>query len=378
MKKINKKLKLGFVGGSSKSAVGYAHFLAARMDNLWEIHSGVFSRDRKENEQTAKKYGVSLDKIHNTLEELLEHEKDNLDAIVLLTPTPMHCEMILECLKCDIPVISEKALCVSVEEAKKIKKIVDEKNSYLSVVYNYSGYPMIREAKRLVESGEIGEIIHFSAEMPQEGFIRLDKFGKKPKPQSWRVSDGAIPTLHLDLAVHLHELIFYITGLSPKEVISSQSNYGFFKVIDNSACLTKYSKNVQGQFWFSKSAIGYRNGLRLRIFGTKGSVEWLQTNPEDLTVSSDDGSKITIDRASNVKIADEERYNRFKAGHPAGFNEALANLYGDFYRSLVDYNNNKVSNSQEVFGVDVALEGMLWLEAMQRSISSKKWEKINE
>ena len=378
MNNTNKKLKLGFVGGSSKSAVGYAHFVAARMDNLWEIHAGFFSRDTKENDNTGRNYGLNANKVYSTLEELLKNEKDNLDAVVLLTPTPQHYEMILECFKYDLPVISEKALCVSVEEAKSLKKIIDKKNSYLSVVYNYSGYPMVREAKRLVQDGHIGQLVHFSAEMPQEGFIRLDKFGKKPKPQSWRVRDGAIPTLYLDLAVHLHELIYYITKLSPLEVIADQSNYGFFDVIDNSTCLTKYSNNVQGQFWFSKSAIGYRNGLRLRIFGTKGSIEWLQTNPEELSVSYDNGTKKIFDRVADVKIADEARYNRFKAGHPAGFNEALANLYVDFYESIHSYNNKKILDSNEVFGIDVALEGMLWLEAMQRSIASKKWEKISE
>ena len=378
MKNSKKTLKLGFVGGSYKSAVGYAHFVAARMDNLWQIHAGVFSRDEEENRKTAQEYGVSETHLYKTLSEMLKNEKDNLDAVVLLTPTPLHYSMILECARQHMPVISEKALCETVEQAKNIKTVIDESNSYLSVVYNYSGYPMLRESKKLVQNGDIGDVIHFHAEMPQEGFLRTDKFGKPPKPQDWRVHDGYIPTLHLDLAVHLHELIYYITGLSPKEVIADQSSYGFFDVIDNTTCLTRYTNNVQGQFWFSKTAIGHRNGLKLRIYGTKGSIEWLQGNPEELLVSYSDGTKTTIDRASYVHVADASRYSRFKAGHPAGFNEALANLYVDFHQSVIDHQKNIASDSSEVFGVDLALEGMLWLEAMQKSMTSRKWEKINE
>lgn len=378
MKNSKKTLKLGFVGGSNKSAVGYAHFVAARMDDLWQIHAGVFSRDEEVNRKTAEDYGVSEAHLYGTLADMLENEKDNLDAVVLLTPTPTHYNMILECVRQHMPVISEKALCETAEQAKNIKTIIDENNAYLSVVYNYSGYPMLRESKNLVQIGDIGDVIHFHAEMPQEGFLRLDKFGKPFKPQDWRVHDGYIPTLHLDLAVHLHELIYYITGLSPKEVIADQSSFGFFDVMDNATCLTRYNNNVQGQFWFSKSAIGHRNGLKLRIYGTKGSIEWLQENPEELLVSYSDGRKTKIDRASYVHVADESRYSRFKAGHPAGFNEALANLYGDFHQSIIDYQENNKSDSCEVFGVDLALEGLLFLEAMQKSIKSKKWEKVYE
>jgi predicted dehydrogenase len=178
--------------------------------------------------------------------------------------------------------------------------------------------------------------------------------------------------------VHLHELIYYITGLSPIEVIADQSSYGFFDVVDNTTCLTRYTNNVQGQFWFSKAAIGHRNGLKLRIYGTEGSIEWYQGNPEELSVSYSDGRKVMIDRASFVHVADDNRYSRFKAGHPAGFNEALANLYADFHHSIIDYQKNITLDSSEVFGVDLALEGMLWLEAMQKSITSHKWEKINK
>lgn len=168
------------------------------------------------------------------------------------------------------------------------------------VIYNYSGYPMVRELRRMIRDGELGEILHFQAEMPQEGFLRTDNKRNKPQPQAWRLSDSSVPRIHLDLAVHLHELIHYLTGLKPITVVADQASRGWFDVIDNVTCLARYTENVQGQFWFSKCALGHRNGLRLRIYGSKASAEWYQMNPEEAVISYGDGRRQILDRASNV------------------------------------------------------------------------------
>jgi predicted dehydrogenase len=196
-------------------------------------------------------------------------------------------------------------------------------------------------------------------------------------PQGWRKTDGPVPTLHLDLAVHLHELIHYLTGHKPLEVVADQDSRGWFPVVDNVNCLARYSGNVQGQFWFSKCALGHRNGLRLRIYGTKASAEWYQLNPEELLLSFADGRRQVFDRASNAKVASLPRYTRFKAGHPAGFNEALANLYFDIHVALSGYKINGKQESEEVFGADLAVEGLDFLEAMVRSCNSRRWEQIH-
>ena len=134
---------------------------------------------------------------------------------------------------------------------------------------------------------------------------------------------------------------------------------------------------MQGQVWFSKTAVGHRNGLKISIYGSKGSIHWVQENPEQLEVFSSNGKKKIIDRGSSLIIAGKNRYNRFKAGHPAGFIEAMANLYYDFHSSLLSWRNERRNNSQEVFGVELALEGLKWFEAMQRSIESQKWEDLD-
>ena len=377
MKNNNKPLSLGFIGGATDSAVGYVHFTASMLDNKWSLDAGCFSRRKEINQATAKLYGVEENRTYSTWREMLEKEKGMLDAIVILTPTPSHTEIVKECLSKGFAVICEKALAANSSEAEEIMKIKDENKSFLAVTYNYSGYPIVREMRNLIKAGKLGKILHFQAEMPQEGFIRVDSQGNKPVPQTWRLSDGRIPTIYLDLAVHLHELIDYVIGEKPVSVISDQESDGWFKnVIDNVSCLCRYTNNIQGHIWFSKSALGYRNGLKLRIFGSKASAEWYQANPEELTISYADGHREIIDRASDVEIANQQRYTRFKAGHPAGFIEAFANLYSDIAEALISYKANRKICSNEIFSVELALEGLKFLESMVESSHTKKWENI--
>lgn len=372
----HRPLKLAFVGGGPNSAVGYAHFVACRMDNLWSLDAGVFSRNPDANSHAAQLYGVSATRAHRDVDELLRKEKDRLDAIVLLTPTPEHPAMVKQCLDAGIPVICEKALVPTVSEGVKLRDFCDAQGGFLAVVYNYSGYPMVRELRHLIRNGTLGDVVYVQAEMPQEGFLRTDIDGNKLVPQSWRLTDGEIPTIHLDLGVHLHELVYYLTGLTPRSVIADQANYGWFDVIDNVSCLCRYDGRVKGQFWFSKAALGQRNGLRLKVFGTKAAIEWCQVTPEEAVLRFADGRCEILDRGGHSKVASQQRYSRFKPGHPAGFNEALANLYVDLHAAVRRYQLAGQFRSDEVFGIDLALEGIRWLDAMVRSCESGQWESV--
>jgi predicted dehydrogenase len=234
---------------------------------------------------------------------------------------------------------------------------------------------MVRELRNIIQKGILGKILHFQAEMPQEGYIRVDAQGNKPVPQSWRLSDGKVPIIYLDLGSHLHQLIHYLVGQSPIEVVADQDSYGWFPgVIDNVTCLCRYSEGVQGQIWFSKSALGHRNGLRLRIYGSKGSAEWYQACPEELVLSYSDGHREIMDRASSVEVANMRRYNRFKSGHPAGFIEAFANLYSDIADCLRQYRATGQWTSENVFSTELALEGIRMVEAMSKSVNKKAWQ----
>ncbi len=370
-------MTIGFIGGSTESAVGYTHFVSSAMDNRWALKAGCFSTDSMRNNKSAQIYGVEASRVYDSWQEMLKKEKGYLDSIVVLTPTPSHFEIVIACLNEGVPVICEKSLATSSDEVKSILDMCNRMKGFLAVTYNYSGYPMIRELRRIIRKGILGKILHFHAEMPQEGYIRVDKLGDKPTPQLWRLSDGRVPIIYLDLGSHLHHMIYYLVGQKPVEVVADHNKYGLFpEVVDNVTCLCRYSEGIQGQMWFSKSALGHRNGLRFRIYGSKASAEWYQMCPEELILSYANGQRAILDRASGAEVAGTKRYNRFKAGHPAGFIEAFANLYSDIADCLSQYKTTGKWHSEEVFGAELALEGILMIEAMRKSVEEKAWQKI--
>ena len=373
----SKPMSLGFIGGSLNSAVGYTHFVSSTMDKNWTLNAGCFSTNKQRNRESAQVYGVAANHVYDSWQEMIKNEQGRLDAIAILTPTPAHFETVIACLKEGIPVICEKSLVTNSVDAKKILELRNRKKGFLAVTYNYSGYPMVRELRNMIQKGTLGRILHFQAEMPQEGYIRVDTQGNKPVPQSWRLSDGKVPIIHLDLGSHLHQLIHYLLDQKPLDVVADQNSFGWFPdVIDNVTCLCRYSKGIQGQMWFSKSALGHRNGLRLRIYGSDASAEWYQMSPEELVMSFSDGQRQIVDRASTVEVANMRRYNRFKSGHPAGFIEAFANLYGDIADCLEQYKSTGKWTSENVFGAELALEGIRMIEAMVKSIDKRSWSKV--
>jgi predicted dehydrogenase len=373
--------KIAFLGGSLDSAVGRAHKSAIEIDKMFSLVAGCFSRNMEINLKTGIEYGVQVDRIYTTFIDLINAEKDNLDAIVILTPTDSHYNDIITCVEAKIPVICEKSMVTSSAESKKIHDLCETTNSFLAVTYNYTGYPMIRELQNLISSGKLGEIKNICIEMPQEGFLKVDKMGKPIVPQNWRLKDGNIPTLSLDLGVHVHSIINFLIGKKPLEVVASVNTFGNFKsVVDDISCIVNYSDGINVNMWFSKSALGYRNGLKVRVFGDKGAAEWIQENPEYLYFSENNGTKTIIDRSNSfVEIASESRYSRFKPGHPAGFIEAFANYYYDISESLDKFKSGeKEILNHFTFGTNIAHEGMQLLEAITRSKENKKWESVYE
>lgn len=367
------------MGGALDSAVGYVHVVASRMDRYWDLVSGCFCQDPDLNRRTAATYGVPQDRLYDDWKAYVAAESALLDAVLVLTPTPMHRDVVEFCLVRGLPVICEKALAVNAEDVRHLIQVRDEHRGFLAVTYNYSGYPMVREMRAMIAKAKIGKVLHFHAEMPQEGFIRLAADGKRPSPQAWRLHDGPVPTLHLDLAVHLHQLIHYLTGATPMEVVSDQRHYGWFDgIIDNVTALCRYSDGIQGQMWFSKSSLGHRNGLRLRVYGSDGALEWYQASPEEVMYAGVEGQRQILDRGAPTFVAGEARYTRFKAGHPAGFIEAFANLYTDIAHALRQHRSGAKAGSLEVFGPELALEGLLFCEAMVQSAKRGEWVTVEK
>jgi len=376
MNKSN-KIKVAFLGGGINSAVGRAHKIALEMDKRYELVSGCFSRNIDINMQTAIEYGVSTKRVYDNLNELIEQEKNKIDAIIILTPTPNHKNEVIKCIKNNIAVICEKALASSSEEAFEIEEELKRNNGFLAVTYNYTGYPMLRELKNMISDGKLGKIEQVHIEMPQEGFLRLNENGDPIVPQEWRLHDEKLPVISLDLGTHTHDIISFLTLEEPVSLVAVQNSFGSFKkLVDNVMCIAHYTSNLVCNIWYSKSTLGHRNGLRVRVYGELGSAEWYQLEPENLYYNNNKGQRFILDRAStDVNIASQARYNRFKAGHPSGFIEAFSNYYSDIYDCI---KLNTIKNNKYVYGVRNALEGLIMLEAINKSSENKGWINLND
>ena len=373
-------LRLGFIGGGLSSTIGQAHFAASRLDGRWQLVAGSFSRNREINRKTAETWHISQDRLYESWQSLLASEREKLDAVVVLTPTPEHLEIVCALIDEGIPIICEKPLVSSLEESDSINQAYQKAHNFLAVTYNYSGYPMVREMRERVKNGELGRLRQIHFEMPQEVFFRTtDTTGKTTSPQSWRLKDGTIPTICLDLGVHLHHLAYFITEKEPIRVIADFSNYSTFPgLVDNVMMWLEYDDEMKGSFWMSKTALGNRNGLKLRLYGEKGSAEWVQMHPEELRMYYKDGTYLTVDRASNALKCCEARYNRYKAGHPSGFIEAFANLYYDIADALIEYRNNDKHNNPYVFGMDHSIRGLELFAAARESDNDRCWKELRK
>ena len=364
-------VRLAFIGGATTSAVGYAHFTASRLDGNYQLVAGCFSRDDTLNRKSATTYGVCASRTHSDWEQLLRQERGRVDAIVVLAPTPAHANIVILALEMGYAVICEKALCLSSEECRRIQAAVDRSQGYLAVTFNYSGFPMVRELRHMILEGRLGIIQQVHIEMPQEAYLR-----RGANPQDWRRQDYALPTVSLDLGVHVHHLVDFITSEPrPTELTGDQASYGKFPgLIDNVYCLARYEGGMQMQAWWGKTALGYRNGLRIRVFGSEASAEWVQTKPETLRISDSDGVIQVVDRStSSCTVACRPRYSRFKAGHPSGFIEAFANLYSDIAEDIQRHNEGLRPSNPYVFGSRQALDGMIFLEATHQAGLGRTW-----
>ena len=354
------RMKIAFLGGGINSAVGYTHFLASRLDGFFDLVAGCFSRDQSTNFATAARLGVEQSRCYESFAKMLEAEADVLDAVCILTPTPDHLGSVLDALKAGLNVICEKALVASAQDADLIRAAVEESGQKLMVTFNYAGYPMVREARAKVAAGHLGRIHHIQCEMPQESFAL-----ESANPQPWRRKDYGIPCVSLDLGVHVHHLVHYLTGGVRLRNASALEacNGNVPDVVDSVSVLAKGGDSLIVDLRWGKVFLGHSNGLCFRIYGDLGSLMWEQSSPEILHFSEKTGARNTLERGQpNLLEANKAEYNRFKAGHPAGFVEAFANIYSDFHSIICG-----AKSDQDTYSVDSALQGLRFLSSVHDS-----------
>jgi predicted dehydrogenase len=303
----------------------------------------------------------------------LVSRRDQFQAILILTPTPTHFEVIKSCIEHDIPVITEKSMTRSYEQGLKIYEIFRE-SSKLFVTFNYTGYPMVRELKKRVEKHHYGKIHSVHVEMLQDSFGTLDEKGNPKRVQDWRLVDYEIPTVSLDLGVHVINLLEFVIGNTIDKVTGVESHVGLVsRVVDNIHALGVTATGTSCRLSYGKTFPGKKNGLRISLYGSQGAAHWTQESPNEL-IESDSKGRLEILNYSSPGIieASKDRYMRFKTGHPIGFIEAFANLYEDIFLSLKE----EKSQTDFTFGVDEALSGLATLTALHESSALGSWVSV--
>lgn len=364
-KAISKPIKVAMIGGGVNSAVGRVHEIAMKMDNEFDLVAGCFSRNAEFNAESGRQYNVPVHKLYPSAEALIDAVADEVDAVVIATPIKSHAQYIHLALDHNLRVISDKPLLANVQECKELLARIEPDNTQVFSIFNYTGYPAVREMKRRVESGAIGHVFKVMVEMPQDSYMRLTNQNKTKAIQAWRLEDGDISCVSLDLFVHLHSLVNFVCGNTPQAVNAWQRAITNVApgLIDEVDAVIQYSNNLMVNAWYGKAVLGYRNGLRIRVFGSKGSLQWHQESPELIEAADEAGNRMLLDRIStDSSITAQPRYNRFKAGHPSGFIEAFANYYADIAQAMRDEKLNTYTLS-----TGVAAEGLALSQAIAQA-----------
>ena len=337
-------LKYGMVGGGSGSFIGEVHRKAAVFDNKACLTAGCFSRDYENTLNTGKSMGLSEDRLYETYEQMAKEEakrEDKIDFVSIVTPNHLHYKIAKTFLEHGINVVCDKPLTFTYEEADELDRLAKEKELLFCVTYTYTGYPMVKHAKELVGRGDIGDIRVVIGEYSQDWLATLaEKEGNKQA--AWRTDPEKAGRANCvgDIGSHLENMVSYITGLEIDELCANLDRFGEGrKLDDNAEILVKYKGGATGMYWCSQVAVGHDNDLKVRIYGTKGSIEWHQEEPNKLKISYLDKPTEILSRGRDELYPLANDLPRIPAGHPEGYYEAFSNIYTKFEDALLDKKN---------------------------------------
>ncbi len=329
---LGRRLRLAVIGGGPGSFIGPMHRLAARMDDRFEVVTGVLSSNPDRARATGAELGFAPDRNHTNVLELLDAEltrADAIDAVAIMTPNDSHLEYAVAALDRGFDVICDKPMTNTIEEAETLHQKVLDTGLVFCLTHNYTGYAMVRQAKAMVEAGQLGPIRLVQIEYVQGG--KADE--SKPDPmEKWRFVPGrGGPSLVMgDIGCHAHNLIRFVTGLEVAEVAAEVGAIvPNRQVHDFAGAMLRFENGARGSFWATQAAAGVENCLRFRVSGTKGSLEWLQEIPQVLTFKPLGAPAETRTPNGPGTLPLAKRSCRVVAGHPGGFSEGFANLYMD-------------------------------------------------
>ena len=373
------KLSLGIVGGGPKSWIGHVHRISGRFDDKYEIVSGVFSRNSKLSISFGKTLGISKDRCYSNFKEMALKESkrnDGIQVVSIMTPPSSHQIIAEKFIEKNINIISDKPFAGNLDQAKKLyKKIKSNKKIKYALTHNYSAYPMVREAKVLIEKGKIGKIEYVNVEYIQDwsGGTKINLRNAK-KNLKWKIDNkivGASAVLN-EIGTHAYHLATYISGLKGEKIFADIKQISKkIKMDDNAQVMINFTNGAKGMFWTSVMAKGGVYGLRIRVFGSKGSIEWVQNDPNYLKLNPDKGAVRYLERGfHNAELS--KKFSRIKFGHPEGYLDAFANIYREFADSLKNKSKKRYFYPNE----DEGLETAKFINACKVSSKNKRWVKI--
>ena len=382
---MERKIRIGMVGGGKDAFIGGVHRIALRLDGYYELVAGSFSSNFDNSKETGKDLGLAEDRIYKTYQEMVEKESsrsDGIDVVAIVTPNHLHVPIAKIFAEKGIHIICDKPLALSSKEAISLKNIVESKKLIFALTHNYTGYPMVRHARSLIQKGDLGSIRVIQAEYPQD-WLTTKAEDSGLKQAEWRTDPkrsgggGCIG----DIGTHALNLIRFITGLEIEELSADIHTFVKGRLLDDNAqIMLRFKGGAKGALWSSQVAVGNENNLKIRIYGENGGIEWRQEDPNYLYYTEFGHPTQRVTRGSGNVSKEAKDVTRIPPGHPEGYLEGFANIYNDVYKKLyAQINNQNYDDSNDCYPtINDGVEGMRFIEtALESSKNNGKWIRFN-
>ena len=374
------RIRLGMVGGGNDAFIGGVHRIAARIDDKFELVAGALSSTPEKSRASGEALG--LPRVYEDYKSMAIREarlKNGIEAVAIVTPNHVHYPAAREFLKRGIHVICDKPLTSTMADAKKLVAAAGKSDALFVLTHNYTGYPMVRQAREMVASGEIGTIRVVQAEYPQDWLTEAQDF----KQAEWRTDparSGAGGSTG-DIGTHAYNLACFVTGLEAESLAADiQAFVSGRQVDDNAHVLLRFKGGARGMLWSSQVAPGNENALRLRVYGDKGGLEWSQEDPNYLWFTPYGEPKRLITRGGAGAGDAAARMSRTPPGHPEGYLEGFANIYSEAAEAIIAHRSGATPDAAVTYPtIDDGLKGVAFVSAcVQSSKRNAAWVSLDK
>ncbi len=377
-----RRLRLGMVGGGEGAFIGGVHRMAARLDGHWDLVAGNFQSDPERSIAFGKSMGLADDRCYGDFRAMAAAEANRpgrIDAVSVVTPNSTHHAISKAFLEAGIPVICDKPLTISLRHAEDLAETVKRTGIPFILTHNYSGYPMIRQARAMVEAGELGALRVVQVEYAQDWLARELPGNKQAEWRGDPAKAGPGGALG-DIATHAFQLAEFVTGLSAETIAADLSTFVEGRRIDDNVhVLLRFGGAARGMLWASQVATGMVNGLKLRVFGDKGGIEWMQETPETLLFTPIGEQQRILRRGGAGVSASATHATRIPGGHPEGYLEGFAQIYSDAAELVRAWQDKRepTAFAKLAPGIADGVRGVRFIEAAVASSGNNgAWTKV--